>query len=132
MSLTEFFTPNSVAVIGASTNPQKLGYAVLENLVQGGFVEYGTVYPINPKADSILDIKAYPSVLEVPDPIDLAVIVIPYPYVPDALRICGEKDIPAVIVISAGFREAGREGLDRELELIEIAKKYNIRLFGSH
>jgi len=130
MSLTEFFAPESVAVIGASTNPQKLGYAVLENLVTGGYVERGIVYPINPKADSILDIKAYPSVLEVPDPIDLAVIVIPYPYVPDALRTCGEKGIPAVVVISAGFREAGREGLDRELELIEIARKYSIRLIG--
>ncbi len=130
MSLTEFFTPDSVAVIGASTNPQKLGYAVLENLVAGGFSKRGTVYPINPKAEAILDLKAYPSVLEVPDPIDLAVIVIPYLHVPDALRTCGEKNIPAVIVISAGFREAGREGLERELELIDIAKEYNLRLIG--
>jgi acetyltransferase len=130
MSLTEFFTPDSVAVIGASTNPQKLGYAVLENLVAGGFAKRGRVYPINPTADAILGLQAYPSVLEVPNAIDLAVIVIPYPYVPDALRICGEKGIPAVIVISAGFREAGREGLDRELELIEIASQYGIRLIG--
>jgi acyl-CoA synthetase (NDP forming) len=86
MSLAEFFTPNSVAVIGASTNPQKLGYAVLENLVAGGFSKRGSVYPINPKADSILDLQAYSNVLEVPNPIDLAVVVIPYPYVPDALR----------------------------------------------
>lgn len=130
MSLTEFFTPDSVAVIGASTNPQKLGYAVLENLVAGGFSKRGTVYPINPKAEAILGLKAYPSVLEVPEPIDLAVIVIPYSQVPDALRTCGEKSIPAVIVISAGFREAGREGLERELELIDIAKEYNLRLIG--
>lgn len=130
MSLTEFFTPDSVAVIGASTNPQKLGYAVLENLVAGGFSKRGTVYPINPKAEAILGLKAYPSVLEVPEPIDLAVIVIPYSQVPDALRTCGEKNIPAVIVISAGFREAGREGLERELELIDIAKEYNLRLIG--
>ena len=130
MSLAEFFTPNSVAVIGASTNPQKLGYAVLENLVSGGFAKRGNLYPINPKADSILDLRAYSSVLEVPNPIDLAVVVIPYPYVPDALRTCGEKGIPAVIVISAGFREAGRDGLEREIELIEIAKEYDIRLIG--
>jgi acetyl coenzyme A synthetase (ADP forming)-like protein len=130
MSLAEFFTPDTVAVIGASTNPQKLGYSVLENLVTGGFGKRGIVYPINPTADAILGLQAYPSVSAVPTSIDLAVIVIPYPYVPDALRTCGEKGIPAVIVISAGFREAGREGLERELELIDIARQYGIRLIG--
>ena len=130
MSLAEFFTPHTVAVIGASANPKKLGYSVLENLVTGGYAKKGTVYPINPSTGSILGLQAYQSVLDVPGSIDLAVIVIPYPYVPDALRVCGEKGIPAVIVISAGFREAGREGLDRELELIDIAKHYNIRLIG--
>lgn len=131
MSLDPFFTPNSVAVIGASTKPHKLGYAVLDNLVNGGYLTEGRqVYPINPKAETILDLPAYPSVNDVPGPIDLAVIVIPYPLVPDALRTCGEKGIPATIVISAGFREAGMEGLQRERELIEIAKEYNIRLIG--
>ncbi len=131
MSLNCFFKPASVAVIGASTNPTKLGYAVLENLIHGGYLSNDRrVYPINPKADKILDIQAYPSVTEVPDPIDLAVLVIPYPYVPDALRTCGEKGIPAAIVISAGFREAGSEGLERELELLEIAKEFDIRLIG--
>ena len=104
-----FFEPKSVAVIGASTNPVKLGHAVLKNLVDGGYAEYGKIYPINLKAEEILGHKAYPSVLDVPDQIDLAVIVIPYKYVPDALRICGEKGIQAAIVISAGFREAGRD-----------------------
>jgi acetyltransferase len=131
VSLEAFFTPRSVAVIGASTNPKKLGYAVLDNLVNGGFLsDERRVYPINPKADSILELPAYPSVLEVPDPIDLAVIVIPYPIVPEALRTCGEKGIQAAIVISAGFREAGMEGLQREHELIDIANQYNIRLIG--
>ena len=130
MSLTEFFNPRTVAVIGASTNPEKLGYAVLENLVSGGYVQTGTVFPVNPKAEEILGLTTYPSVQEIPEAVDLAVIVIPYPFVPDALRTCGEKNIPAVIVISAGFREAGREGLERELELIEIAKQYGIRLIG--
>ncbi len=130
MSLTAFFNPNTVAVIGASTNPKKLGYAVLENLVAGGYAQVGKVYPVNPTANEILGLQAYPSVQEIPGSIDLAVIVIPYKYVPEALRTCGEKGIPAVIVISAGFREAGREGLERELELIEIANKYGIRLIG--
>ncbi|HEY62037.1 MAG TPA: acetate--CoA ligase family protein [Anaerolineae bacterium] len=128
--LDEFFEPASVAVIGASTNPAKLGYAVLNNLVEGGYSKKGKVYPINPKADSIIGLKAYPSVLDVPESIDLAVIVIPYLYVPPVLEQCGKKGIPAVIVISAGFREAGMEGLERELELIDIAKRYGIRLIG--
>lgn len=129
-SLKAFFTPNSIAVIGASTHPEKLGYAVLKNLVEGGFSRRGRVYPINPRATEILGQRAYASVQEVSDRIDLAVIVIPYPRVPEALRTCGEKGIPAAIVISAGFREAGREGLERELELIEIARQYGIRLIG--
>jgi acetyltransferase len=130
MSLTEFFNPNSVAVIGASTDPKKLGYSVLENLIEGGYAAQGKIFPINLTATEILGVPAFPTVQDVPGPIDLAVIVIPYPYVPDALRTCGEKGIPAVIVISAGFREAGREGLERELELIEIARQDGIRLIG--
>jgi acetyltransferase len=128
--LNNFFEPKAVAVIGASTDPEKLGYAVLENLIKGGYEKNGKVYPINPKANEILGHKAYPSVLNVPGSIDLAVIVIPYSYVPAVLKECGEKNIPAVIVISAGFREAGKEGLERELELIEISKQYSIRLIG--
>ena len=128
--LEEFFDPKSVAVVGASTSPEKLGYAVLENLVNGGYAKVGKIFPINPKADEILGQKAYPSVLDVPENIDLAVIVIPYPYVPAVLEECGKKKIPGVVVISAGFREAGMEGLERELELLEIAKKYQLRLIG--
>jgi len=128
--LEAFFDPNSVAVIGASTSPEKLGYAVLENLVKGGYSQVGKIYPINPKADEILGETVYASVLDVPDEIDLAVIVIPYQYVPEVLKECGEKKIPAVIVISAGFREAGMEGLEREMELIDIAEEYGIRLVG--
>lgn len=131
MSIEAFFKPQSVAVIGASTHPEKLGYAVLDNLINGGFLKQGRrVYPINPNAQTILDQKAYPSVLDVRDPIDLAVIVIPYTHVPKALETCGEKGIPAVIVISAGFREAGVEGVKRELELVEIATRYGLRLVG--
>jgi acetate---CoA ligase (ADP-forming) len=128
--LDAFFRPGSVAVIGASTNPNKLGHSVLKNLIEGGYSEIGQVYPINPNAAEILGCRAYPSVLDVKEHIDLAVIVIPYPYVPDALRVCGEKGIPAAIVISAGFREAGREGLEREHELLQIAREYKIRLIG--
>jgi acetyl coenzyme A synthetase (ADP forming)-like protein len=125
-----FFEPKSVAVIGASENPEKLGHAVLRNLIDEGYADVGNVYPINPKSKEILGYTAYPDVNDVPGEIDLAVIVIPYPYVPDALRTCGEKGIPGVVIISAGFREAGKEGVERELELVEIAKEYNIRIIG--
>lgn len=131
LSLDAFFTPRSIAVIGASTNSHKLGYAVLDNLVNGGYLsDERKVFPINPKSKEILDLPAYPSVLDVVDPIDLAVIVIPYQLVPEALRTCGEKKIPAAIIISAGFREAGMEGFEREQELVEISREYSIRLIG--
>ncbi len=126
--LDTFFNPRSVAVIGASREPEKLGHAVLANLKEAGFP--GPLYPINPKADEILGLKAYPTVLDVPNPIDLAVILIPYRFVPAVLEQCGQKGIPSVVVISAGFREAGREGLERERELVEIARKYKMRLIG--
>ncbi len=125
-----FFAPKSVAVIGASTNPEKLGYSVVKNLLDGGYARKGRVFPINPSSTEILGFKAYPSVLQVPEAIDLAVIVIPYPHVPDALRTCGQKGIPSAIVISAGFREAGKDGLERELELVQICHEYNLRLIG--
>jgi acetyltransferase len=128
--LNAFFEPASVAVIGASCSPTKLGYAVLQNLVEGGYTQRGVVYPINPKAEEILGCPAYPSVLDIPDPIDLAVIVVPHPHVPSVLRACGKKGIPAAVVISAGFREAGMEGLERERELAAIACEFSIRLVG--
>ena len=126
--LDTFFRPKSVAVIGASRDPEKLGYTVLANLKEGGYP--GRLYPVNPKAGDILGLPAYPSVLDIPDPVDLAVVVIPYRFVPAVLEQCGQKGVPAVVVISAGFREAGREGLERERELIEIARKYDLRLIG--
>ena len=126
--LDSFFRPSSVAVIGASRDPEKLGYAVLSNLKEGGF--RGALYPVNPKADEILGLKAYPGVLDIPEPVELAIIVIPYTLVPSALEQCGQKGISAAVVISAGFREAGREGLERERELVELAHRYSVRLIG--
>lgn len=126
--LDAFFSPAAVAVIGASREETKLGYAVMRNLVTGGYP--GRLFPINPKADEILGHKAYPSVLAVPEPIDLAVLVIPYQFVPGALRECAQKGVPAAVIISAGFREAGREGVEREREVIAIAKAAGIRIIG--
>jgi len=128
--LDDFFKPQSVAVIGASRDPDKLGYAVVKNLIDSGFTENGKVFPINPKADEILDLPAYANVMDVPDDIDLAVIVIPYKFVPLALKVCGDKKIPAAVIITAGFREAGKEGLEREKEIVGIAEMYNMRVIG--
>jgi acetyl coenzyme A synthetase (ADP forming)-like protein len=131
VSISAFFTPNTIAVIGASTNPTKLGHAVLQNLIEAGFLkDQRKIFPINLNAPNILGLKAYPTVLDVPDPIDLAIVVIPYPAVPEAIKLCGEKGIPAAIIITAGFREAGKEGLAREQEVIQIAQNYGIRLVG--
>ncbi len=126
--LEAFFEPKSVAVIGASRNPTKLGYGILKNILESGF--QGAIYPVNPKADEILDLPAYASVLDVPDPIDLAVIVVPDRFVLDVMEECGKKGVKGVIIISAGFREAGLEGVHRERRLSEIARQYGIRVIG--
>ncbi|MCR4407501.1 MAG: acetate--CoA ligase [Anaerolineae bacterium] len=126
--LEMFFAPRSVAVIGASREPGKLGYGVLSNIITHGYE--GKVYPINPKADEILGLKCYASVLDVPDPIDLAIIVVPAKYVIGALEECGQKGVRGAVIISAGFREVGAEGRQREKELVHVAQQYGIRLVG--
>ncbi len=126
--LEGFFQPQSVALIGASATPGKLGYTVLANMIAAGFP--GKIYPINPKATQISGYKAYPSILDVPEVPDLAVIVIPAPYVADALRQVGQKGTKSVVVISAGFREASVEGLERERELVRIAQEHGMRIIG--
>jgi acetyltransferase len=126
--LETFFRPKSVAVIGASASPEKLGHAVLKNAIESGYK--GALYPINPKAADILGHKAYPTLAALPETPDLAVIVIPYAHVPAAMEDCGKKGVPSVVVISAGFREAGMEGMKREVEVLALAKQYNIRVIG--
>ncbi len=126
--LDMFFNPKSVAIIGASTDPTKLGHAVLANLAGSGFT--GDIYPINPSADEILGLKVYTSVLETPGPVDLAVILIPARFVAGVLKECGEKGVKGVVIISAGFREAGADGAAREKELLDIAASYGMRIIG--
>ena len=128
--LDMFSSPQAVAVIGASREPEKLGYNVLHNIVQYGYAERGAVYPINPNAKEILGLKCYPSVLVVPEAIDLAVIVIPSKQVLNALVECGEKGVKGVVIISAGFREMGQEGWQREREIVSVARRYGMRLVG--
>jgi len=123
-----FFRPRSVAIIGASSDPAKLSYAIVDNMTRYGFP--GRIYPINPKGGVILGHRVYPTVLDVPDEIDLAVIVIPAPLVAGALGQCGQKGVQGVIVITAGFREVGGDGMKLERALVEIAKKYSMRMIG--
>ncbi len=127
-TLEALFAPKSVAVIGASTKPDSLGRAVFKNILFHGYT--GVVYPVNPKAKSILGVKAYPSVLDIPDEIDLAVIIVPAIAVANVLEECGRKGVRAAIVISAGFKEIGEEGAQRERQLQQIAQRYGIALLG--
>lgn len=126
--LQHFFNPSSVAVVGASQNPSKIGYEILNNIVKYDYG--GSVYPINPKAKEILGLKAYPDLTSVPSKIDLAVIALPAPAVMDVLKQCGKKGIDSIIVISAGFKETGPEGARLEEELAIQAKELGIRVVG--
>lgn len=122
----EYFTPRSVAVIGASSNPKKMGYAVLHNLLHFP----GQIYPVNNKRTEVQGLKAYPTVTAIPNPIDLAVITVPAAHVPRVMQECGEKKIPLVVVITAGFKEAGEEGKVLEERMLDIARHYHIRVVG--
>jgi len=126
--LGALFCPERMAVVGASRSADKIGHAILKNVLESGYG--GRVYPVNPKADEILGLDAYPSVKDVPDEVDLAVIVVPAGAVLDVMRECGEGGVRAAIVITAGFGEAGEEGRERERELISIADEYGIRVLG--
>ncbi len=122
------FKPKSVAIIGASTKPGKIGHILVENLIKEGYP--GKIYPVNPKASEILGLKCYPSVKEIQDQVDLAVIAIPAPGVPAVVKDCGEAGIKGVVIISAGFKETGEQGAKLEKEVVEIARSYGIKVVG--
>jgi acetyl coenzyme A synthetase (ADP forming)-like protein len=126
--LDNFFNPKSIAVIGASRTPGKVGYDILKNAIQYDY--QGAVYPINPGASEILGVKAYPSLLDVPGKIDLAVVVVPPKNVLEVIEQCGAKGINAAIIITAGFRESGIEGAKLENELVKKAKESGVRFIG--
>ena len=126
--LDAFLKPKSLAVIGASTSPDKLGYEILKNILDGGFK--GPVYPINPKADVILDLSCHKSVKDIPEAPDLAVIIIPARFVPQAVQECGEAGIKGAVIITGGFSEAGDDGEVLQNQVIEAAQKYGVRIIG--
>jgi acetate---CoA ligase (ADP-forming) len=127
-ALDAILKPRSVAVIGASRRPDTIGNEILANIVKYGFT--GAVYPVNPKAPSIHSIKAYPSVADIPDPVDLAVIVVPKDHVLAVAESCGKKAVGGLVVISAGFREVGEAGAAAERQLVEIVRRYRMRMVG--
>jgi acetyltransferase len=126
--LDVFFSPKTVAVIGATENPGSVGRTVLWNLVTSPFG--GTVYPVNPKRPSVLGIKAYPSVADLPEEADLAVVVTPPPSIPGIIKQCGEHGVRGAIVISAGFKEIGPEGAALEQRLLQEAQAAGVRVIG--
>jgi acetyltransferase len=126
--LEAIFAPETVAVIGASPNPERLGHQVLKNILDHGY--QGRVYPIHPTATTVLSLTAYSSVSHVPDSVDLAVVVIPPEYVLTAVEECGEKGVKGLVVITAGFKEVGKKGKQLEKRLLELVRHYDMRMVG--
>ncbi|MCL7413212.1 MAG: CoA-binding protein [ANME-2 cluster archaeon] len=128
MTLRSIFEPDSIAVVGASASPGKWGNSILKNLLNDGFE--GEVYPVNPRENEIMGRTCYPSVLDIPGPVDLAVIAVPSSLVFSVTEECGKKGITGIIMITAGFSETGNEGQQLEKQLIEIVERYGMRLIG--
>ncbi len=123
-----FFRPRGVVVLGASHDPGKLGYGVAQNLARCGFP--GEIHFVNPKGGRLLDRPVYPHISHVPDPADLAVLIVPAHAVSDALRACAGRGVRAAVILSGGFRESGPEGAALEAECARIARESGIRLIG--
>lgn len=128
VSLRSMLYPRSIAVIGASRQPGHLGHLIFQYIIKNGFS--GVVYPVNPNADVVMSVKAYPSVLDIPGDVDLAIIVVPAKLVAKVTDECGRKGVHTIVVISDGFRERGAEGASRERELRNITLGYGMRLLG--
>ena len=128
INLEKIFDPESIAVIGASDTEGSVGYSLVKNLTQKGFE--GKVYPVNIKKEEILGIKAYKTVGEIQEKVDLAIIATPANTVPLIVEECGKAGIVGIIIVSAGFKEIGQEGKELENRIWEIKRKYNLRIIG--
>ncbi len=122
-----FFFPKGIAIIGASSTPGKIGYVVTSNLKR---MYKGYIYPVNPRAKEILGLPVYPNILEVPDPVDLAIVSVPAPVVPRVIEEIGKRGVKAAIIFSAGFREVGKHGAELEKKVLKIARTYGVRIIG--
>ena len=127
--LHDFLAPDSIAIVGASSDPTKRGHKAMVGLIKDGY--RGRIYPINPKADMILGVKTLPSISALPEAADLALICTPATSVPGLLRECGEKGVKGAVILASGFRETGRpEGIQLEKDLLQAAREGNVRVIG--
>ncbi len=126
--LDAIFSPESVAVIGASSTPGKVGHDIFENILKGGFK--GTLYPVNPKARSVLSVRSYKSIMDIPDPVDLAMIILPPRIALKTVDDCIQKGVKGIVIVSAGFKEVGGEGAKIEDEIADKCRNAGIRLIG--
>jgi acetyl coenzyme A synthetase (ADP forming)-like protein len=127
-SLDAVFAPNSIAVIGASTTPGKVGYDIFANILKGGYK--GMLYPVNPVAKTILSVKAYLTIGEISDPVDLAIIVLPPGATLTSVEESVKKGVKAIVIVSAGFREVGKKGLEVENRIVSICREAGVRVVG--
>jgi len=126
--LDAIFSPKSLAVVGASTTPGKVGHDIFVNILKGGFT--GTLYPVNPRARSVASVRAYPSLLDIPDDIDLAMIILPPALALKATEEAIEKGVRGLVIVSAGFREVGPEGREIEDRIVAACRDAGVRVIG--
>lgn len=126
--LDAIFAPRTVAVVGASNTPGKVGHDIFANILKGGF--HGTLYPVNPTARSVSSVRAYPTVQEVPDDLDLAIIILPPKAAFQAVQDCVARGVRGLVIVSAGFREVGPEGLAIENNIGALCREAGVRLVG--
>ena len=127
-SLTPFFQPKGVVVIGASTSPEKLGYGVARNLIQSGY--QGAIHFVSQKSGTLFDRPLYTNLNDVPDPMDLAILIVPTQSTPQTIEDCAKRGIKAAIIVSSGFREVGAEGAVLEQQCVDVAREHGVRLLG--
>jgi acetyltransferase len=126
--LDTIFSPESLAVIGASATPGKVGHDIFRNILRGEYT--GVLYPVNPGAKSVLSVKAYPTVLDIPGQVDMAMIILPPKYALEAVGQCIEKGVKGLVIVSAGFREVGGEGREVEDKIVDMCRESGVRLIG--
>ena len=127
-NLNAIFSPQTVAVVGASTTPGKVGHDIFANILKGGFT--GTLYPVNPHTHSVLSVRSYESIGHIPDLLDLVILILPPKAALEAVRQAPEKEVKGIVIVSAGFREVGEEGRHIEDEIVSICRDNGIRLVG--
>ena len=128
IDLDAIFSPQSVAVVGASTTPGKVGHDIFVNILKGGY--RGVLYPVNPSAESVSSVRAYPSISDIPYPLDLAMIILPPKLALGAIQEAIDKGVKGIVIVSAGFKEVGGEGLEIEKQIVKMCREHNVRVVG--